>query len=90
MKDIDLDYPIPGDGGTIKQLTMRRCKVRDQKVAGRTGKTDEERETILFANLCSVKPDVIDELDMVDYQKLQETYNSFLSPAQQKSEPPSE
>jgi len=87
MEKITLDYPVEIGGEKTKELTMRRCKVRDQKAAGKAGNTDEEKETILFANLCSVTPEFLDELDMLDYQKVQETYESFLSPGKKSKVP---
>lgn len=82
MPKIELDYPITINGKEVNALQMRRCKVGDQKAASRVGKTDEQRETILFANLCEINPEALDELDMLDYQKLQKTYNDFLSPGE--------
>jgi hypothetical protein len=82
MEKIDLDYPVTVGGKEIKQLTMRRPKVIDQKVANKSAASDADRETVLFANLCGVESAVMDELDMLDYQKVQETYTGFLSPAQ--------
>ena len=87
MKKIELDYPVTVGGKEIKQITMRRPKVIDQKAANKSATTDEDRETVLFANLCEVSPEIIDELDMLDYQKVQETYTGFLSPAKKKSRP---
>lgn len=78
---IELKYPITIDGTETKALHMRRVKVRDQILmdkAGKVGKTEGEKEVLLFANLCEVAPDSIEEMDMSDYRKLQEAYTSFL------------
>jgi len=80
MSEIKLDYPAVVDGEKIERLNMRRPKVLDQKAANKSGTNDEGREITLFANLCDVDTKVIDELDLLDYQKLQETYTGFLSP----------
>lgn len=82
MSTIKLEYPITVNGQEYTQLTMRRPKVRDQKAAASQGKNDADREIALFANLCEVEPDLIEELDMTDYSVIQETYQDFLSPGQ--------
>lgn len=74
---IELQYPIQIDGTEVRALHVRRPKVRDQITASKLGKTDEEKEIRLFANLCEIAPENIEELDMGDYKKLQETYTGF-------------
>lgn len=88
MKKIPLKYPVTHNGATIKALTMRRPKVSDQKAAERSAPDAASRETTLFANLCEVDPAVIDDLDMLDYAELQETYSGFLSRRKPNSGPP--
>lgn len=73
---ITLAFPITVDGHEYKALQMRRCKVKDRRAAARQ-KTQEEQEITLIANLCEVPPEVIDELDSVDYTKLQEVLSGF-------------
>lgn len=79
MTTIPLEYPVEVDGAKVKELTMRRPKVRDQKVARKSTKNDADYESVLFANLCEVSPDLIDDLDMKDYKKIQKEYKGFLS-----------
>ena len=75
---IKLKYPITIDGTEYKELTMRRSKVKDRlTVANMKDKSDEEKEILLFANLCEVSPDVIRELDESDYPEVQKVYTSF-------------
>lgn len=81
MKKIKLQYPVEADGQKIDELNMRRPKVRDMLNA-ETGGTDGEKEMRLFANLCDVAPDTIEQLDMADYLAVQEVYTGFLSSAQ--------
>ncbi len=76
---IDLDYPIQVDGVEVRYLTMRRPKVRDQKIADAQGGSDGEREIRLFANLCAVAPRDIEDLDMADYAQLQGVFADFLN-----------
>lgn len=79
MEKITLEYPVKKGNEEIKELTMRRAKVRDQRAADKTGETDGDHEVQLFANLCGVDVDVINDLDMDDYFKLQDVYHSFFT-----------
>lgn len=73
---IALSFPL--DNG-LKQLTIRRPKVRDMLVSEKAQGSDAEKEIRLFSNLCEVSPDEIESLDMADYQALQQAYSGFLS-----------
>jgi hypothetical protein len=74
--EIKLKHPVVVDGVEYAALQMRRCKVKDRRLAAKQ-KSDEDREITLIANLCEVPPSVIDELDTVDYSKLQEVLTGF-------------
>ena len=76
--DIPLDYPVEIDGVEVKVLKMRRPKVRDMIAATKGKGSEEEKEVQFFANLCEVTVKDINELDMTDYKKLQDTFNDFL------------
>jgi hypothetical protein len=74
---IKLDYPLENGFSTIK---MRRPKVRDMLASDKMkASSDAEKEIALFANLCEISPEEISNLDLKDYQKLQECYKNFLS-----------
>ena len=78
MQNIKLNYPIESDGTTIADLNMRRSKVKDRLlVAKMKNSSDEEKEIRLFANLCEVAPNIIEELDESDYANLQKAYMDF-------------
>ena len=79
MTTIELKHPITVDGVEIKELSMRRPKVRDMIAADKGGGTDGEREMHMFSNLCEVTTSAIEEMDMGDYVALQEAYKDFLS-----------
>ena len=82
MSTIKLQHPVTVDGVSISELTMRRSKVKDRlAVANMRDKSDEEKEIMLFANLCEVSPDVIRELDESDYPAVQKVYVSFFGSA---------
>lgn len=78
MTKIELTYPIEIAGAKISTISMRRPKVKDQLVSEKAGPTSAEKEVRLFCNLCEVSPEVIQELDMVDYLQLQKAYTAFL------------
>jgi len=80
---IDLLFPL--DSG-ISYLTMRRPKVRDIRAASKIQGGNVEVEIAMFANLCEVTPEDINNLDMADYDALQKTYESFLSSRKKTSE----
>jgi hypothetical protein len=78
MQNIKLNYPIESDGTNITDLNMRRSKVKDRLlVAKMKNSSDEEKEIRLFANLCEVAPNIIEELDESDYANLQKAYMDF-------------
>ena len=77
--DITLTYPVSVSGIETATLSMRRPKVRDMLAGDKRGKTDAEKEIHIFANLCEVSPEVIEELDMMDYAEVQKAYQDFLS-----------
>lgn len=81
MKKIELLHPVKAEGRTISALTMRRPKVRDDRDARRAAASDDagERELALFGNLCGEPPEVMEELDMEDYRRLQETFTGFFA-----------
>ena len=73
---IKLKFPVTVDGHEYTSLQMRRCKVRDRRLAAKQT-TKEDQEITLIANLCEVPPNVIDELDAVDYEKCAEALRGF-------------
>ena len=78
MQNIKLNYPIESDGANITDFNMRRSKVKDRLlVAKMKNSSDEEKEIRLFANLCEVAPNIIEELDESDYANLQKAYMDF-------------
>jgi hypothetical protein len=79
MIEIPLQYPQDVRGyGKVTSLTMRRPKVRDLKAARRGEGSEFDRDTLLVANLCDVGVEVIDELDVVDWDALEAQYDEFV------------
>ena len=82
---IVLKYPIMVDGRRLEQITLRRPKVKDQLAAEKTSGSDSAREVALLANLGSLTPADIEELDMFDYSAVQEELRGFFSQKPEKS-----
>ncbi len=78
-KTIKLKTPVEVNGETFENMTIRPPKVRDRLVAEKTPGNSADKEVTFIANLCTVSPDVIMELDLADYVQLQEAVNHFLS-----------
>lgn len=74
---IKLSHPVMSDGTELRVLNLRRPKVRDVILAAKLGGSDEEKEVRMFANLCEVAPETIEEMDIADYKELQESYKAF-------------
>lgn len=75
---IELDYPIHVDGVETRTLTMRRPKVGDQmRHADAEGDLNPESTAKMYADLMMIKYDDILELDLVDYRKVSDAYNTF-------------
>ena len=75
--DIDLNFPVTVDAVEYKKLTMRRPKTKDSLNAASFKGSDAKRGILLFANLCDVSPDVIEELDEVDADALGDQLQAF-------------
>ena len=86
MQAITLTIPVTIAETTYSTLNIRRPKVRDRLVVERIKKTDAEKEIALIANLTEVEVTVIEELDLADYNKVQEVLQGFLAPAPVTSE----
>ena len=79
MEKIKLDNPIKIDGVEVHEISLRAPKVRDLIAAGKKNISESEREVNLIANLAEVSPEVIQDLDLRDYLKIQNWLQDFLS-----------
>lgn len=62
------------------KITMRAPKVRDIRAISHMD-NDDDREFALFCNLTGMVQSDLDDMDLVDYGKLQKAYENFtLSP----------
>ncbi len=77
---LKLDFPVDHNGSTISELTMRRPITNDEiRKAQRikSGLTDQEVQTQMFADMCGVEFEVLCKTDLTDQQKLVEAYEAF-------------
>jgi len=73
-------FPVKDAGIEVKEVTMRRAKVKDMRIATEISDSDGSYETILLGNLCGLSPEAMDEVDQYDYAEMQSVYKSFLAP----------
>ncbi len=84
---IDLTYPVSISGVPVKQLQLRRPKVKDILASEKMNKgSDADQERQLFANLLEQPMEVVLDLDFADYQKVQKAYTSFFVSMQSSAE----
>ena len=78
MTTITLTEKITVDNKDIHEIKLRRPKVRDRLAVERMGQSDAEKEVALIANLADLPKETIEELDLADYNKIQEVLQDFL------------
>jgi len=85
MTTITLTEKITVDNKDIQEITLRRPKVRDRLAVERMGLSDAEKEVALIANLADLPKETIEELDLADYNKIQEVLQDFLLASESKT-----
>lgn len=76
--EIKLSMPYKFNGVESDTLTMRRPKVKDQRLSGKVKGDTADQELALFGSLCGVAPADLDDLDIDDYVLVQGAYEAFL------------
>lgn len=66
------------DGKELREIELRRPKVRDRLAVERSKSSDAEKEVQLIANLSELPIEVIEEMDLSDYAKIQQKLSNFL------------
>lgn len=79
MDKITLQYPIRINGVELKEVLLRRPKVRDRLIVDKMTVSDAEKEIFLVANLAEISKEAVEELDLADYTKIQQKLQSFFS-----------
>lgn len=78
--EIPLEFGITEAGVESKMVSMRRPKVKDQLAMDAHAGSAAKKEVFMFASLCVIGPQSIEDLHMSDYRRLQETYDAFMNP----------
>ncbi len=75
---ITLDYPVElAPHPKVTEMWMRRPKVADELAAKKKHSDPADIEIFLLATLTGQAVEVIQEMDLFDYDKLQETLGDF-------------
>ena len=77
MDTITLDHPITVEGREVKEITLRRPKVREARDARKKHKDPADQEIELVSQLSGLPPSAIEEFDIADYSKIQEVLAGF-------------
>ena len=80
-KVLVLEFPVTFAGLEYTQLTVRRMKARDFRQLDVLEGGGNASAIAMAALICGVDEAVIDELDAVDYMRVQETINDFFPKA---------
>ena len=71
MVTVTLTEPLKlADGRTLAELEVRQPRVKDQKAAQRFSSDPAEQETALVARMVGLVPEDLEEVLLVDYQRL--------------------
>ncbi|GHT92117.1 hypothetical protein FACS1894122_05520 [Alphaproteobacteria bacterium] len=82
MEKVKLNDPIKIDGVLVHEISLRRPKVRDRLLVEKGNGSDAEKEVNFIANLASITPEEVQEIDLQDYAKIQDVLRGFLVPDQ--------
>jgi hypothetical protein len=78
---IKLEYPVDFAGEHYDRLTVRRLKARDFRAMDSVEAGGNAAAIAMTALICGVDEAIIDELDAVDYMKVQEAIADFFPSA---------
>lgn len=81
-KRIKLEYPLTGDDGVkIEYIFLKRVKVKNLKTILKEDRTNLNNPEIilpLISELTDLPEKILDEMDMVDFLKIDEEITNFL------------
>jgi hypothetical protein len=78
---IELEFPVTFAGQVFDRLTVRRIKAKDFRQLDVLEGGGNAAAIAMAALICNVDEAIIDELDAVDYVKVQEAIADFFPPA---------
>lgn len=74
---VNLEYPRTFNGKEYKTLELRRPLVKDQLIADKQNKDPADKEIHFMALLAEVDVEVIQMLDLDDYEAVQKKITGF-------------
>ena len=74
---IRLNHPITVDGQLIEEVSLRRPKVRDIEKAEKI-KNDFQKSVAMIADLTSLSPDEVREMDTEDFTTIGNMVGEFM------------
>ena len=81
---VELGAPVDSGGEKIHELTVRVPRVWDQILAAKQA-DGIDQDMVFFSNLCDVDREVIESLDLRDYEKLQAAIKKFAAESTAKA-----
>lgn len=84
MEKFKLEEAIKVDGVLVNELSLRKPKVKDLLTVSKKDMVDAEREVYLISNLAEIPTSAVEELSLLDYMRIQEWLQNFLSRSTQK------
>lgn len=75
---ITLMYPVESHGVLVKEVHLRRPKVRDLEIMDKVKGGEVAKGIALVANLSELDPETIRDMDPLDFNKLAEGVGFFL------------
>lgn len=78
-----LEYPITVNGETIEEISLRRPTVKDAKAVEQMGGGEIESSINMLACLSGIDKRSLENLDMVDFEKLGDFFEKNFRPRQQ-------
>lgn len=76
--ELKLAYPFTAaNGQRIAKLEIRRPKVKDIKAAQRISANAADQDIYLFARMCGITQEDMEELDMADFARVQQTFSDM-------------
>ncbi|MXY16385.1 MAG: phage tail assembly protein [Acidobacteria bacterium] len=74
---VRLEHPVTVEKVEYSELKLRYPRVRDIRDARKGNPSTDEMNIRLFSNLAEVEPAVIEELVLVDYNRVDEALEPF-------------
>lgn len=75
--EIALEFPYQTPDGLLEKVTMRRPKLKDMIRHNAGADMNLQDSAELIAELCGLVPPEVEEMDITDFEKLQDQLLSF-------------